>query len=120
LGESAASRYFKKNLYLIFHRNWRCSQGEIDLIAFKNRTLIFAEVKTRRFDLAESFSPLRAVDRKKQARIKQLSEIYIKKNRILLRKYGIRHFRYDILGIHYRSVLPGLLNMKIRHIKSAF
>lgn len=47
LGESVACRYLEKHGYKIIERNFRIRGGEIDIIALKDQTLIFIEVKTR-------------------------------------------------------------------------
>jgi len=52
-------------------RNWRCRDGELDLVVRKGRTLVFCEVKTRR---SLSFgSPAEAVTATKRARIRRLA-----------------------------------------------
>ncbi len=47
-GESVASTHLEANGFTIVTRNWRCRIGEIDLVAHKEDTLHFCEVKTRR------------------------------------------------------------------------
>ncbi len=51
LGEELAAAHFKRLGFSLLGRNERTRHGEIDLIAFDNRTLVFAEVKTRRVDV---------------------------------------------------------------------
>lgn len=46
-GELLARRYLIKNGYQILAANYRLGRKEIDLIARKNKKLIFIEVKTR-------------------------------------------------------------------------
>ena len=48
-GEEKACNYLKKNNYKIIERNFRCRQGEIDIIAkdLSKNELVFIEVKTR-------------------------------------------------------------------------
>ena len=47
LGEDAACAFIQKKGYKILERNFRKSYGEIDIIAFHNKVLVFIEVKTR-------------------------------------------------------------------------
>lgn len=47
-GESVAATHLESLGYRIVARNWRCSLGEIDIVAHDGDVLVFAEVKTRR------------------------------------------------------------------------
>ncbi len=47
-GESLAAEHLQAHGYEIVARNWRCQQGEIDLVARRDGDYIFVEVKTRR------------------------------------------------------------------------
>lgn len=47
-GEALAADYLEKNGYRILDRNYRCRMGEIDLVARKENTLAFVEVKLRK------------------------------------------------------------------------
>lgn len=47
-GEAAARQYLEANGYRVRACNWRCAEGEIDLVAETDNTLVFVEVKTRR------------------------------------------------------------------------
>jgi putative endonuclease len=46
-GEDLAARFLEDAGYRLIERNWRCRQGEIDIIACIADTLVFVEVKTR-------------------------------------------------------------------------
>jgi putative endonuclease len=46
-GEELAAQYLQDRGYIILQRNWRCSLGEIDLIAKDKNRIVFVEVKTR-------------------------------------------------------------------------
>jgi putative endonuclease len=57
-------------------RNWRCRDGEIDLILERGRSYVFCEVKTRSSD---AFGvPAEAVTPTKQARIRRLAARWLR------------------------------------------
>ncbi|WP_433497480.1 YraN family protein [Sphaerimonospora sp. CA-214678] len=46
-GEQLAADFLEAGGMRILARNWRCSQGEIDIVARDGETLVVVEVKTR-------------------------------------------------------------------------
>ena len=48
LGERLACDFLGKNGYRIVERNYRCPDGEIDIIAQQQETLVFVEVRTKK------------------------------------------------------------------------
>lgn len=57
-GEDQAVHYLEEKGYVIHYRNFRYQHAEIDIIAEKDRTMVFVEVKTRgriSFGLPETF-----------------------------------------------------------------
>src|SRR5262249_59826134 len=46
-GEQAAVNYLESCGFRILDRNWRCADGEIDIVAADRRTFVVCEVKTR-------------------------------------------------------------------------
>ena len=46
-GEELAAAFLESEGYTILDRNWRCPQGEIDLVALDGVDTVFVEVKTR-------------------------------------------------------------------------
>jgi len=50
--ENAASEALQKQGYTILIQNWKTPFAEIDIVAEKNKTLYFVEVKYRRTDYA--------------------------------------------------------------------
>ncbi len=73
--EQRAAEYLTVQGYQILERNFRCRQGEIDLIAREKEWLVFVEVKYRK--TARLGEPLEAVDRRKQQRIYGAAEYYL-------------------------------------------
>ena len=47
LGEQLACSDLKKKGYRIIETNYRCRQGEIDIVAHQKNSLVFIEVRTR-------------------------------------------------------------------------
>ena len=70
-GEELALRHYRRRGFRCIDRNWRRSDGELDLVLRRGRTVVIAEVKYRR--TSEYGTPAEAVDRAKQLRIKRLA-----------------------------------------------
>jgi putative endonuclease len=70
-GEAAVADWYVANGYRILARNWRCRDGELDLIVVRSRVVVFCEVKSRS---SEAFgAPVEAVTPVKQRRIRRLA-----------------------------------------------
>lgn len=67
-GEDAVADWYRAAGYEIVDRNWRCFEGEIDIVARKGRTSVMCEVKTRSSD--RFIDPALAVGPTKQARLR--------------------------------------------------
>ena len=70
-GEDLAASWYLANGYEILARNWRCREGELDLVAARGRVYVFCEVKARTTDVFGT--PVEAVTRTKAARIRRLA-----------------------------------------------
>jgi putative endonuclease len=103
-GEALAAAWYEEHGYQVLDRNWRCSAGELDVVACRGRTTVFCEVKTR---TSSAFgSPAEAVTPAKQARIRRLAMRWLAATP---RRRGL--VRFDVA-----SVLDGQLQM----IEAAF
>ena len=70
-GEDAVARWYEAAAYEVLDRNWRCRDGELDMVVRRDSTLVFCEVKTRastRFG-----APVEAVTATKQRRLRTLA-----------------------------------------------
>ena len=76
-GEDRASEFLEAAGYRIFERNWRCREGELDIIAYapERQALIGVEVKTRR--IGGHVAAYEAVSARKLARLRRLLIIWI-------------------------------------------
>lgn len=106
-GEEKACKYLTKNNYEIIERNFRCKQGEIDIIAkdTSKNELVFIEVKTR-----SSFQygrPSDAVNNFKKRHIISASKYYIYKNNL-----NSSYIRFDVI-----EIFPQDYSFKINHLK---
>lgn len=91
-GEQIAAEHLKNDGYQILDTNWRCSIGELDIVAKDGQTIVACEVKTRtstRFG-----TPLEAINFEKIRRLRQLIYAYVLANS--LRAVSVR---VDIIGI---------------------
>ncbi|MCI1721414.1 MAG: YraN family protein [Lachnospiraceae bacterium] len=91
--EAMAAGFLKENGYRILEMNFRCRQGEIDIVAEDGEYLVFAEVKYRK-DMAEG-GALSAVDGKKRRQVSRTALFYLARNRIPEN----RPMRFDVVGI---------------------
>ena len=107
IGEDIASKYLSKNNYEIIERNFRCKQGEIDIIAKEKDEIVFIDVKTRSSVVCGR--PSEAVDETKQKHIKKATKYYIYLNK--LENYYIR---IDVIEVYFKNN-----KFYINHIKQA-
>ena len=92
-GEQLAAAWYEDRGYVVVARNWRCREGELDLIVRNGREFVFCEVKTRTTD---AFGvPAEAVTRDKQARIRRLAARWLSEDAPL----RPRAIRFDVAAI---------------------
>lgn len=70
-GEEAAARAYVQKGWTVVARNWRCREGELDLVLSRGEVLVFCEVKSRTTDRFGGAAA--AVTPAKQARIRRLA-----------------------------------------------
>lgn len=105
-GEERAASWYAAQGYVVVARNWRCKEGEIDLICTKGRTLVICEVKTRS-SLAYGH-PAEAVTLAKQNRLRSLALLWLAQQDPPVRSDALR---FDVA-----AVLPGSVDV----IEAAF
>lgn len=93
-GEERAARYLTALGYVVLDRNWRCEQGEIDIVAMTGAYLSIVEVKTRR--TAAFGHPFEAIDDRKRRRLWRLAHAWRDAHREQARG---RELRLEIIGI---------------------
>ena len=80
--------------YEILERNFHALQGEIDIIAKKDNTIVFTEVKYRKSE--EMGTPGEAVGYQKQQNIIRAAKVYIAQKCLMEMGYD---FRFDVAEV---------------------
>ena len=91
-GEQLAVNFLTEAGLAVLGRNWRCPEGEIDIVALDGRTLVVCEVKTRsglRFG-----SPLEAITRAKASRLRRHAVLWVRAHGLVFDE-----IRIDAVGI---------------------
>jgi len=74
-------------------RNWRCRDGELDLVLRDGRKFVFCEVKTRTTDAFGA--PVEAVTRNKQMRVRRLAARWLEDEAPV----RPREIRFDVASV---------------------
>ncbi len=89
IGENTAADVLRAKGYKILKQNYRCSYGEIDIIAERDGDMSFVEVKTRQnFHYGR---PCEAIDKEKMQHIQRAAHCYLED----MKKKGYVPRRYD-------------------------
>ena len=108
-GERVAAQHLQEQGLVILARNWRCSDGEVDLVLRDGDDVVFCEVKTRRD--GRFGSPAEAIVPSKVRKLRHLANRW-------LQEAGVRprEVRFDVV-----EVLPQRRGAtRVEHIRSAF
>lgn len=110
-GEDMAAQYLTEQGLVILARNWRCSEGELDIVATDGvDTVVFCEVKTRS---GVGFgTPAEAVTAAKRRRIRRLAFLWMS----TIRPRGWPTLRFDVVGI----VMSDTAKPELTHFAGAF
>ena len=109
-GEDLAAAHLTAAGMQVLARNWRCREGELDIVARDGDALVFVEVKTRS---GTAFGePSEAVGRVKARRIHVLACRWLTEHR----PAGCPELRFDVVSVvRRRGFAP-----QIEHLRGAF
>jgi putative endonuclease len=109
-GEDLAAQHLTAAGMTVLARNWRCREGELDIVARDGDALVFVEVKARS---STAFGePAEAVGRVKARRIHVLACRWLAENQ----QGGARDLRFDVVSVvRRRGFAP-----EIVHLRGAF
>ncbi len=91
-GEDLAAEYLSQAGFRILDRNYRCSDGEIDIVAADRRVLVACEVKTR--SGVGYGTPVEAVTRQKVRRLRRLAVRWVAAHGVIFDQ-----LRVDVIGV---------------------
>jgi putative endonuclease len=100
LGEDIAAAHLEAAGMVVLHRNWRCAEGEIDIVAQDGQELVVCEVKTRRS--AAFGPPAAAVTRTKLSRLRRLAAIWLRSQ-----PRSFAAVRIDVVAVTLAPGRPG-------------
>lgn len=108
-GEAIAAQFLMGAGFDIVERNWRCRQGEIDLVAREGDELVFVEVKTRS---SVAFGhPLESITLAKLARLRRLAAAWCDAH-----PGSHNHIRIDAVAV----IAPPRGEFEIDHVRRVF
>jgi len=96
-GEQLAAHHLRRTGLTLLARNWRCPEGELDIVARDGDVLVFCEVKTRS---STAFGwPAEAVGSAKAARLRRLAASYLAEQRPMTRGGFWPDVRFDVVSV---------------------
>ncbi|ASR39051.1 hypothetical protein BAY61_07015 [Prauserella marina] len=108
-GEELAAEHLREQGLVILSRNWRCGEGELDIVATDRKRLIVCEVKTRS---GEGYgTPAESVTDDKAARIRRLATRWL-----IEFKVAWCPVRFDVVAVECVAEEKP----RIRHFRGAF
>jgi putative endonuclease len=98
-GEDLAADLYRRLGFTVLEQNYRCREGELDVIAERDGLLVFCEVKTRH--TSRWGEPSEAVDFRKQNRLKRLAACWLAD-----RRPKMRELRFDVVSVIVHEGVP--------------
>lgn len=96
-GEELAAVFLEDQGMRIVDRNWRCAEGEIDIVALEGDTMVVAEVKTR--SSLDYGHPFEAVGPAKLARLHRLAAAWCREHEL-----NASRRRVDVVSVIHNGV----------------
>lgn len=110
-GERVAAEHLQRLGFDVLERNYRTRWGELDLVAYDGRTLVFCEVKARR---AGTGPPFEALHAGKQRRVRRMAASWLVERSDRPRAPDLR---FDAIGVTVDG--QGRL-VAVEHLEGAF
>lgn len=108
IGERIAERWLRREGWRILNRRFRNGHRDIDLVAERNGTVAFVEVKARRD--ARFGGPIEAVHWRKRIELTRSARVWIARH-----GQAGEAYRFDVVGV----IVDGD-RVRVRHVQDAF
>jgi putative endonuclease len=112
LGEQLALEHLQRLGFALVARNHRTRYGELDLVVHDGRTLVFAEVKTRR--ATRGAVPWDALDERKQRQVRDMARAFLAE---VPDRPPASEIRFDAVGV---VIDPRGRLVRLDHLEAAF
>jgi putative endonuclease len=110
-GEEVAAAFLIRAGMEIVARNWRCRDGEIDIVARDGSALVFVEVRTRS---SRAFGrPEESIDLRKQRQVRKVAARYLNEA-----THHARSYRFDAVLVDLERADGPIRD--VRHVRNAF
>ncbi|HEV7469937.1 MAG: protein yraN [Pseudonocardia sp.] len=108
-GEDVAVEYLQNRGLVVLSRNWRCRDGELDVVATDRARLVVCEIKTR--SGTRYGEPAEAVTEKKAATIRRVTRAWLAEHHV-----GWCEIRFDVVAV----LMPPDRPVTLKHYEAAF
>jgi putative endonuclease len=105
ISEKTASAYLQKQGLKLIEKNFRCAQGEIDLIMKDKNYLVFVEVRFRKHrDYGNS---IETISHNKQIHLIRTAQYYLQQHSLMYKA----NCRFDVLGLNREEKITWIKNV---------
>ncbi|MGE0296839.1 YraN family protein [Pseudonocardia sp.] len=108
-GEDIAVEYLERRGLVVLDRNWRCREGELDVVCVQGERLVVCEVKTR--SCTRFGEPAEAVTPRKAVKVRRAAQAWL-----TTRGVGWTEVRFDVVAVVAEPGRPTTL----QHFEAAF
>jgi putative endonuclease len=92
-GEAAVAAWYRRRGYEVVARNWRCPEGELDVVVRRGPLVVICEVKTR--SSTDYGPPAAAVTLAKQRRLRRAAAAWLRSSPLR----GGSAIRFDVAAV---------------------
>ncbi len=112
IGEDEAARWMEAGGFRLLERNWRCREGELDIIAVEGGSLVVTEVRSLRQG-SRFGTALESIDARKQHKVRKIARQYLSQKGWLEKTV-----RFDAAAVTLDPA--GIRPIEVAYVRNAF